>query len=309
MPQHALVQICAKYVVEVTNASSGEYRNHLISNHPDKDSYAVILEYVAEGAANVIWSLGSEPSLQDKLLRLRKGTWSGDEAGPPVAGKRPPPFISSTDVLDQFLKNVRPLFEPGQVVEQELVHVEASIIARCNSRLDVLERDDHRPHERWHWHIKHEETCGLLITSMLPTSKGSVMFHVKPKWLTQSPTAPSNAKRCRTCALAAKRGTDPARNVCPLALCSGDRTLAQRQIEKLAMSHALMYPEQVIDHAQQHGQEQKRHRHIHKLEPTILVSGAILLLYLIKLCDLSILPMSNPDLVAAATHGFVLTWR
>jgi len=75
---------------------------------------------------------------------------------------------------------------------------------------------------------------------MLPTSQQSALFHFKPKWLAQSPTAPVNARRCRTCALAARRETDVARLLCPLALYSGDPDLIRQQIETRIRGEATM---------------------------------------------------------------------
>jgi inositol-pentakisphosphate 2-kinase len=56
---------------------------------------------------------------------------------------------------------------------------------------------------------------------MSPTAGSSVTIEVKPKWLAQSPTAPSNAIRCRTCALQVVKPKDPKKYICPLQLLDG----------------------------------------------------------------------------------------
>jgi hypothetical protein len=220
-------------------SSTSLARHRLDSAGDDNSSPGVHIDYVAEGAANVIWSLNREPLVRDKLLRVRKGTWAGEGKDPPAKG-RPPPFLSSSQVLDFYQTKVRPLFEDGQLVEQELIHIDAGVIAKCNARLDELERASSRPIGRHRWHIKHDEYFGLLVTSMLPISQKSALFHFKPKWLAQSPTAPANARRCRTCALAARRETAVDRLICPLALFSGDKTIVRQQIETRIRGEAQM---------------------------------------------------------------------
>lgn len=227
------------YFTTVEEGDLVQISHHLLADSTVPTSN-VSLAYMAEGAANVIWSVGGEATIKNKLLRIRKGTWSGDGDGPPEGAQCPPPFLSSSAVFAIHQSKILPLFEPGQLVEQELVHVDAGLVTQCNAQLDELERANLRPTERRHWHIKHEETYGLLITSMLPTSQKSALFHFKPKWLAQSPTAPPNARRCRTCALAARRGTDAERLICPLALYGGNEDMVRAQIEARVRGEATM---------------------------------------------------------------------
>ncbi|KIW00553.1 uncharacterized protein PV09_07908 [Verruconis gallopava] len=243
--------VVANFVLAPVPSSSPHGPEKVLTvDDPGGSASRVEIQYVAEGAANVVWSLGSNPSLKETLLRLRKGTWSGEELSPQASKKQrpPPPFISTVEVLEHFYKLVKPLFEPGELVDQELVRVEPSLVERCNAHLDEIERAGLRPKTRCRWHIKHDETFGMLITSMLPTSEAGALFHLKPKWLAQSPTAPPNARRCRTCALAAKRGTDPTQTVCSLALCSGDEVSVRAQIERLVVGNALLYKDESLSH-------------------------------------------------------------
>ena len=235
----------AYYTADAENDISQDNRHRLSDVGNQNVSPPISVEYLAEGAANVIWSLSTDPAIKNKLLRLRKGTWSGKENSPPPRTQRPPPYLSSSEVLHFYLSSVRPLFEPGQLIEQELVQIEPGLVAQCNARLDELERVRLRPIGRHHWHIKHEETHGLLITSMLPTSQKSALFHFKPKWLAQSPSAPPGSRRCRTCALAARRDTAIDRLICPLALFSGNPALVRQQIEARIRGEATMSQDMV----------------------------------------------------------------
>jgi len=65
---------------------------------------------------------------------------------------------------------------------------------------------------------------------MTPQSTEEEVIEFKPKWLTQSPSAPENSKRCRQCARVARQNAERARNrekpaktFCPLDLVSEDR--------------------------------------------------------------------------------------
>lgn len=52
-----------------------------------------------------------------------------------------------------------------------------------------------------------------------PAATSSTLIQFKPKWLAPSPSAPPNSKRCRTCALHARRAL-PTPSFCPLDLIS-----------------------------------------------------------------------------------------
>jgi inositol-pentakisphosphate 2-kinase len=68
----------------------------------------------------------------------------------------------------------------------------------------------------------HTQRWGILLPDMSPTAGSSVTIEVKPKWLAQSPTAPTNAIRCRTCALQIIKPKDPKKYICPLQLLNGN---------------------------------------------------------------------------------------
>src|SRR5690242_3110392 len=97
-----------------SSGTGSETASHQLLSHGNEEhTPRVTLEYLAEGAANVIFSLTTDPAVKGKLLRLRKGTWSGEEDVPPAKVQRPPPFLPTSQVLDFYRTNVYPLFECG----------------------------------------------------------------------------------------------------------------------------------------------------------------------------------------------------
>ena len=55
-------------------------------------------------------------------------------------------------------------------------------------------------------YLETNEPFGVLVTDMTATLDGEAL-EFKPKWLAQSPNAPANSIRCRTCALRAMRAS------------------------------------------------------------------------------------------------------
>ncbi|KAF2430815.1 hypothetical protein EJ08DRAFT_211422 [Tothia fuscella] len=212
---------------------------------PGFEATPVILRFVDEGAANVVWSIECagewatvlpthQSFLRKKLLRLRKGTKSPSFNGTQTS---PPPFLSSQDVYQHYNENIQPIFSKHELVEQTLVQVSEDVIKACNAILDTSEDYGERKRKRWGWHIEHTERTGLLITSMIPNDDDSILVQLKPKWLAQSPGAPPNARRCRTCAIQTFRRTDKDHlPVCPLALVSGKQRLVHDTLSNLPKS-------------------------------------------------------------------------
>jgi inositol-pentakisphosphate 2-kinase len=169
------------------------------------------IKYLNEGGANFVFSIlpaGSElpKPLRNRLLRLRKDL---------------PHVQATTEQVSSFNGNFRTLFPPDCLVQPELVRLNGNITAVLNKALDTLNRPSRR-REDW---LPEDEQFGLLVTDMMPAA-GKAMLEMKPKWLLQSPSAPSNAKRCRTCALRAQRAADGKRTAtdaqesCPFDLVS-----------------------------------------------------------------------------------------
>ena len=161
---------------------------------------------------------GIDPRIRGKLLRLRKQ------------------FSSATPVLEShnyFQEHVAPLFPPGILIEQSLCTVAPALLKHYNKELRRDEKRQFlRDEGRAGTYLAEDESHGLLVTSMIYDDQHA-SCDFKPKWLTQSPFAPKNAKHCRNCAIAAKRGDDddgfPA--WCPLVLNSNDEELLKKHLD------------------------------------------------------------------------------
>lgn len=200
----------------------------------------VQLVYLAEGGANVIYRFVSVPvkpvkkdpkqpssparidpiehcgvpaRFRGKLLRLRKETAAD---------------LSYKELVQYFNATVRPLFAPEELVDQELIRLPEGLIQRCNEHLRIAELNGMRPTKRHGGYLCTKERFGLIITDMTPfDDPGATLAELKPKWLIQSPSAPANAYRCRTCALremknaeSRRLGQNEQRSFCPLDLVS-----------------------------------------------------------------------------------------
>ena len=195
----------------------------------------VQLVYLGEGAANVVYrilpldpSISSDlnfesygpntpppteieplhvdPNLEGKLVRLRKKT------------------ISTTPVADSqnhFKDFIKPLFPSENLVQQVLFRPSKDLLEDCNVRLREMENTGARPAKRRGVYLAEDEMYGMLVTDMSCNDNSCRFFEFKPKWLAQSPSAPPESKRCRTCALRAMlKGTRPC--FCPLDLLERD---------------------------------------------------------------------------------------
>ncbi|KAJ5693194.1 hypothetical protein N7462_002617 [Penicillium macrosclerotiorum] len=153
------------------------------------------------------------PQFTGKLLRLRKETAAD---------------VSYTEIVQNFNTIVRPLFRPEELIDQSLTRLPEGLIQRCNEQLLAAEVDGTRPKKRHGGYLCPAEPFGLLITDMTTFNEpGATLAELKPKWLTQSPSAPSTSRRCRTCALREMKNHDAwslghkeQRSFCPLDLVS-----------------------------------------------------------------------------------------
>ncbi|KAF4555907.1 Inositol-pentakisphosphate 2-kinase-like protein [Elsinoe fawcettii] len=184
----------------------------------------IVLEYLAEGGANVVLRLVpfarasrlkiAPDALVNKLLRVRK------DKG----------FITSAkDQQERFENTIAPLFPAENLVNPILVAVDKDFLVAVNQELAKLQADGLRPARRSDDIINEREQHAILMTDMSPIGV-EISLEIKPKWLLQSPDAPTNASRCRTCALRAQRirsGRIEAKKLeklyCPLSLLSGNR--------------------------------------------------------------------------------------
>ena len=203
------------------------------------------LMYFAEVAAYIVYEIGRplsrlplededfEPSsrsdrnqqplvdsrIRGKLLRLRKQA----------------PTSSAVPVLESheyFKSEIEPLFPQGILVEQELCELSPELLKKYNKELRRDEKRQFLRNEgRAGTYLAEDEPHGLLVTEMLYDDQHA-SCDFKPKWLTQSPFAPESAKRCRNCAMQAKRGISSGfRAWCPLALTSDDEELLRSHLD------------------------------------------------------------------------------
>lgn len=209
------------------------------------------LEYLAEGAANIVYrvklppqspsisssldiesdseypatpseseipSLRIDPRLKGQLLRLRKSNLTA---------------LPIMECQNHFDSVIRPLFNEENLVERRLFRPSADLIRDLNRRLRQMETFGSRARKRHGVYLDEGETYGTLITDMTCEEDDYwTTVEFKPKWLAQSPSAPAEAKRCRTCALRAMRSSEnaPVRvsrhtisEFCPFSLISNDR--------------------------------------------------------------------------------------
>lgn len=170
------------------------------------------LSYLAEGGANVVYRINHPPTTVDtdrekpvdeeggtcnyagKLLRLRKNIESGT------------PYIETARNFDA---RIRRLFRCDELVDQKLVRMPKELIMSCNEQLKLDETSNCRSKARRGAYLSVKEPFGLLITDMtVAPGSGETLWEFKPKWLLQSPSAPPDATRCRTCALREMKNHD-----------------------------------------------------------------------------------------------------
>ncbi|TKA75154.1 hypothetical protein B0A55_03974 [Friedmanniomyces simplex] len=170
------------------------------------------LEYLSEGGANFIFRILPEernagdlpPRLTRKLLRLRKQS------------------IANPEDLLSGEQEWQAIFPAKNLVQHELVDLQPGAKTIVN---DLIRKAKGRPAHRM-GDVWPGGTHGVLVTDMSP-GQSEQLIELKPKWLAQSPDAPPQARRCRTCALRAQRAagegiataTD-AQGSCPLDLVS-----------------------------------------------------------------------------------------
>ncbi|KAL1870527.1 hypothetical protein VTK73DRAFT_2601 [Phialemonium thermophilum] len=190
--------------------------------------------FVGEGAANAVFKLSapnmsaSEQALvEGKLLRV------------PKAGTKAYPYEELQRYWEEAL---RPLFGPDDLVDQSLICLRGSGIALELNAL-LAETEPQRRADFRGSRVADVE-AGMLVDEMCKLHPGDIVLEFKPKWLVQSPSAPTSSMRCRTCALRAYRaatgrgqhkGASAGSDFCPLDLaeCHRDPTALCRVLDAL----------------------------------------------------------------------------
>ena len=121
------------------------------------------------------------------------------------------------------------------IIPTSLVDVDAAIIQQ-------LDEQRRKANLRQPYNALSAEPYAMLLEDLEPTCIASF----KPKWLSQSPTAPTGWTRCRTCALHfARLSHKPATTLdlfswfCPLDLISTDRQRVRRAAEAMVNGPAI----------------------------------------------------------------------
>jgi inositol-pentakisphosphate 2-kinase len=238
---------------------------------PEVSGVPVKLRYLAEGNANVVWTVDVDHSsscsnhsqqtshqiaskLNGMLLRIRKDAHKSQTEV--SDGNHPTQLLYSklTVSPDEVSTSANKIFETvlkPYILSMKSSHVSATCLQRLNSHLANLEASSTRDARRHgsYLSLDPDEALSFLIQDMRPRSGSNgkeILIHFKPKWLTQSPCAPAKtARRCRTCALAASRGKHRTTDYCPLALVSGDGSLIRKAVSKILDANGLGLAESV----------------------------------------------------------------
>ncbi|KAF3045235.1 Inositol-pentakisphosphate 2-kinase [Didymella heteroderae] len=197
--------------------------------------FFVSFQSLNEGAANAVFSIQPQQSMEsasgflfvavkdsgqtataipaklvlDKVLRVSKGL---------------PKSLKSEVIVDGFMADVRPLFvSPKTSTNTSQTLEEINLDQHLMAHLPVVLFDEGisalktlvpaiRP-------LGSAAQFGILLPNMSTDPGRNITFEIKPKWLAQSPAAPLDAIRCRTCALQFSRGKGiPDDYICPLRL-------------------------------------------------------------------------------------------
>ncbi|KAH6653876.1 inositol-pentakisphosphate 2-kinase-domain-containing protein [Truncatella angustata] len=182
-------------------------------------------EYIAEGRANAVFKVNSAPGIDHLagwLLRVPKQ----------VEGATP----HSYEELQKYRETVvEPRVGTKHLVPQLMVSVPAEGTRAMNEQRELRSR-------RKEPSSSIAAGFAMLIQDMNPRAgHGDLGLEFKPKWLAQSPIAPGDAVRCRTCAREAWRnhekqaeGKSTKTPVCPIGLVDPDPAHVLYTVELLA---------------------------------------------------------------------------
>ena len=186
-----------------------------------EDKAFVNLQYLKEGGANVIFSIHIDPTYQESAQQL-KSYLEGRLLRLPKAGRE-------SKTLEKELVLI---LGHNYVIKHEACLVDRGVISQLNIYLGQLECGTPKRQRYGNISISYDCSHGFwLVTDMRAREdKRQVMIHFKPKWLAQSPSAPSTARRCRTCALQASQGTRRTTTHCSLGLVSGEKRFVDKEI-------------------------------------------------------------------------------
>jgi inositol-pentakisphosphate 2-kinase len=151
-----------------------------------------IVKMVGEGAANAVFEFtlpsGGHLHHQDTRLLLRVAK---------IFEEDDRPRFDYEEQYQYYLKQIKPILG-SYVLHQELVTLESGIIDAIN---DFLRSINNTRTAKFRDSYVEASKLGFLVEDMRPEDPAqSLLVEFKPKWLSQSPSAPSHAIRCRQCA-------------------------------------------------------------------------------------------------------------
>ncbi|GAW11142.1 hypothetical protein ANO14919_004840 [Xylariales sp. No.14919] len=182
----------------------------------------VKFEYVAEGRANVVFSVWEwkDPTapkgrFEGTLLRVPKAT----------LGVTPCDYKTLQDFHES---QVEDRVGRQHLVPQFLIRISAEVAGILHKKRNKTDESEIRA------------GYAMLIQDM-SVSPGYSVLEFKPKWLAQSPIAPSDSRRCRTCAREAFRnnqkhakGEAVTMPLCPLGLVHENPAVVVGTVKRLA---------------------------------------------------------------------------
>ncbi|KAK8205032.1 inositol-pentakisphosphate 2-kinase [Phyllosticta capitalensis] len=161
---------------------------------------------------------------KDMLLRLKK---------------KVPFYQDDKTTYDFYVKTISDWIPQRHLVQQDLIRIDNDIIENCNKELRTQEKSGQRESKR-HGTYLHATDAAIIMRDMNSyDAEKSVTLEFKPKWLWQSPTAPQDATRCRTCALRAQRKSKGEKEskthgvLCPMVIATGIQDLIREVVTQL----------------------------------------------------------------------------
>ncbi|KAF4121334.1 inositol-pentakisphosphate 2-kinase [Geosmithia morbida] len=171
-------------------ARSGDGNNTCIKIKALPRSYK-LGELVGEGAANAVFE-----------LKLPDGEYFRHEDGLLMRVAKAPvrPDFPKFDHVEQqwhYHTRIKPILG-HYVLHSELAVIRGSGIVDAMN--DYLRRHDQSRKQKFRGTFVDQSDWAFLLEDMRPEDDEALLVEFKPKWLSQSPSAPSSAIRCRQCA-------------------------------------------------------------------------------------------------------------
>ncbi|KAF2469319.1 uncharacterized protein BDR25DRAFT_183659, partial [Lindgomyces ingoldianus] len=229
---------------------------------------SVTVRYLAEGAANVVFSLipydQYAPSSNElPFVFCAPGTYTvcprSDLISKVLRVSKKGEKLLSCDIIKQGFENqIRPHFQNG--FDQHLMNhdlISLDILALTELDIMLARQSQHNtgsrslPQRNGITSRILSPHYGILLPNLSSIPNQSFTIEIKPKWLAQSPTAPKHSYRCRTCAMRAmvrykQNKTGKEYDICPLHLVSGNVKYIKRFVHGKYLEAAYSWPEPVL---------------------------------------------------------------